>query len=58
MLDKVGMWSGTMVSAADTATAAVPSDTVVIYTNIGKDATKAFHKVHTGTETLTADLVD
>ena len=42
MLDKDGMWSGTMVSAADKATAAVPSDTVVIYTNIGKDTTKDF----------------
>ena len=54
MLDKVGMWSGTMVSAADTATAAVPSDTVVIYTNIGKDATKAFHVVH-GDDPVTAE---
>ena len=46
MLDKVGMWSGTMVSAADKATAAVPSDTMVIYTNIGKDATKNFGDVY------------
>ena len=46
MLDMDGKWSGTMVSAADTATAALPSDTVVIYTDIGMDATKAFHVVH------------
>ena len=46
MLDKVGMWSGTMVSAADTATAALPSDTVVVYTNIGMDATKNFADEH------------
>ena len=49
----VGKWSGTMV-AADGATAADPSDTVVIYTNIEKDATKDFHVVH-GDDPVTAE---
>ena len=53
VLDPVGKWSGTMVSAADKATATVPSDTVVIYTNVGEDAMRDYDEIH-GSTVVTA----
>ena len=53
-LGMVGKWSGTMLSASENANAALPSDTVVIYTNIGKDTPMSFDDVYGADDILAA----
>ena len=52
-LGMVGEWSGTMVSATNTATASFPADVVAVYTNVGEDTRIDFEDAYPTTPTVT-----